>query len=55
MRELMHNCQFSNCTHVHEPGCAVKSALAEGRLSKSRYANYISILGDEYFEETDWD
>jgi ribosome biogenesis GTPase len=55
MRELMHNCQFSNCTHVHEPGCAVKSALSEGKLSKSRYANYISILGDEYFEETDWD
>lgn len=55
MRNLMHQCQFSNCTHVHEPGCAVKSALSKGLISNSRYNNYISILNDEYFEETDWD
>ncbi len=55
MRQLMHNCQFSNCTHVHEPGCAVKSALAKGIISRSRYNNYLSILNDEYFEETEWD
>ncbi|NTW23496.1 MAG: ribosome small subunit-dependent GTPase A [Lentimicrobium sp.] len=55
MRNLMHKCQFNNCTHVHEPGCAVKSALAKGLLSQSRYSNYISIINDEYFEETEWD
>ncbi|MGE5383722.1 MAG: ribosome small subunit-dependent GTPase A, partial [Omnitrophica WOR_2 bacterium] len=55
MRNLMHQCQFSNCTHVHEPGCAVKAALSKGLISSSRYNNYISILNDEYFEETDWD
>lgn len=55
MRNLMHDCQFSNCTHVHEPGCAVKSALAKGLISSSRYNNYLSILNDEYFEETEWD
>jgi ribosome biogenesis GTPase len=55
MRVLMHGCQFNNCTHVHEPGCAVKSALNDGRISKSRYNNYISIINDEYFEEKEWD
>ncbi len=55
MRELMYECQFSNCTHVHEPGCAVKAALAKGMIDKGRYNNYISILNDEYFEETEWD
>lgn len=55
MRNLMHECQFSNCTHVHEPGCAVKKALSKGLISQSRYNNYISILNDEYFEETEWD
>lgn len=54
MRGLMHECQFNNCTHVHEPGCAVKDALVKGNISESRYANYISILNDEYFEETEY-
>lgn len=55
MRQLMHQCQFNNCTHVHEPGCAVKAALAKGLIDQTRYVNYISILNDEYFEETEWD
>lgn len=54
MRQLMHQCQFNNCTHVHEPGCAVKAALAKGQISQSRYANYISIQNDEYFDEADY-
>ena len=55
MRNLMHKCQFNNCTHVHEPGCAVKNALAHGLIDATRYSNYISIINDEYFEETEWD
>lgn len=55
MRNLMHECQFNNCTHIHEPGCAVKEALKKGDISESRYKNYISIVNDEYFEETEWD
>lgn len=40
-------CRFSNCTHLHEPGCAVLAALEEGKIAPSRYKSYLSILGDE--------
>lgn len=39
-------CRFGNCTHTHEPGCAVLAALEEGRIAQSRYASYLSILED---------
>lgn len=38
------NCQFGNCTHRHEPGCAVKTAVEEGLIAKSRYQSYINIV-----------
>ena len=41
------NCQFYNCTHTHEPKCAVKQAVAEGRIAQSRYNSYLSLLNDE--------
>ena len=44
MRKLMMNCRFNNCTHIHEPGCAVLEALKNGEISQSRYNNYLSIL-----------
>ena len=37
-------CQFSNCTHMHEPGCAVKQAIADGTLPLSRYNSYVNIM-----------
>jgi ribosome biogenesis GTPase len=40
------NCRFNNCTHIHEPGCAVLQAVEEHRISQSRYASYLSILDD---------
>lgn len=41
------NCRFGNCTHTHEPGCAVLAALDEHLISQSRYDSYLSILEDE--------
>lgn len=40
-------CKFSNCTHRHEPGCAVLQAIREHRISESRYASYLSIIDDK--------
>lgn len=40
------DCKFSNCTHVHEPGCAVLQALENKLISTSRYQSYISMLND---------
>ncbi len=42
--EVAAQCRFDNCTHTHEPGCAVKAALRQGRLSVTRYHNYCRIL-----------
>lgn len=39
-------CRFNNCTHTHEPGCAVLQAIDDHRIAQSRYASYISILSD---------
>jgi len=39
-------CKFSNCTHVHEPGCAVLEAVKNHSISTSRYLSYLSILKD---------
>lgn len=40
-------CRFGNCTHTHEPGCAVLQAIAEGRIAESRYMSYLSMLDDK--------
>lgn len=41
------DCRFSDCTHRNEPGCAVVQAVAEGRISPSRYASYLNMLDDK--------
>lgn len=40
-------CRFGNCTHTHEPACAVLQALEEGQIAHSRYMSYLSILEDK--------
>lgn len=40
------DCRFGNCTHTHEPGCAVREAVEQHLISESRYASYLSILDD---------
>jgi ribosome biogenesis GTPase / thiamine phosphate phosphatase len=44
MRVLLNDCQFNNCLHTDEPGCAIKKALEQGRISEDRYVSYYNIL-----------
>jgi ribosome biogenesis GTPase len=46
MADLLSGCQYSNCTHRHEPGCAVLEALKEGKVSQVRYDSYLKMLED---------
>ena len=41
------DCRFSNCTHTHEPGCAVLKALENHYIAQSRYQSYLSMLDDK--------
>ena len=40
------NCRFTGCSHIGEPVCGVKEALAEGKISQSRYNNYVQIYNE---------
>jgi len=44
MRALINDCQFNNCMHIEEPGCAVKSAVNQGKIAVERYVSYRNIL-----------
>ena len=41
------DCRFGNCTHTHEPGCAVREAVDAGRIAATRYISYLSMLDDQ--------
>ena len=41
------NCRFNNCTHTHEPGCAVLDAVERGDIAMSRFTSYLSILDED--------
>jgi ribosome biogenesis GTPase len=45
MKALVNECRFNNCMHIDEPGCAVKKAIDEGKISADRYISYLNILG----------
>jgi ribosome biogenesis GTPase len=44
MRQRLTNCQFNNCLHVNEPGCAIKEGVVNGEIHEDRYVSYVSIL-----------
>jgi len=52
MRRILHLCQFNNCQHTNEPGCAVKEAVEQELISVDRYISYCTIL--DSIEDTDW-
>ena len=45
--EFSKGCRFRNCTHTHEPGCAVRKAVEDHYISESRYNSYLSMLEDK--------
>jgi ribosome biogenesis GTPase len=44
MRGLIQKCQFNNCQHINEPGCAIKDAVANGIIKEDRYISYYNLL-----------
>ena len=53
-RALLPDCKYKNCTHVHEPSCAVKQALDQGFVNPERYHNYLGLLNDESLDVVDY-
>lgn len=51
LRKLVADCQFSDCSHVNEPGCAVKKAVVDGEVHYERYESYLRM---RYGEVEDW-
>ena len=47
MMEYGRSCRFYNCTHTHEPGCAVVEALKEGTIAFERYESYLKMMDDD--------
>ena len=45
--EHSRECRFGNCTHLHEPGCAVLAAVESGEIALSRYASYLSMIEEK--------
>ncbi len=47
MMRVGHDCRFYNCTHTHEPGCAVEEAVRQGIIAPQRYESYLKMLDDD--------
>ena len=52
MRARLNDCQFNNCQHINEPGCAIKQAVIDGEVDEDRYVSYYNIL--ESLKEREW-
>lgn len=52
MRAVMNECQFNDCMHINEPGCAVKKAVMKGEIHEERYVSYLTIL--DSIQEKQW-
>lgn len=49
--ELSAQCRYANCSHKHEPGCAVRDAIEKGELDEDRYTNYLKLKKESEFRE----
>ena len=52
MRAVMNDCQFNDCMHINEPGCAVKKAVIKGEIHEERYVSFLTIL--DSIQEKQW-
>ena len=55
MRPLLGPCRYADCRHMIEPGCAVRTAVAEGRILADRYESYRALLAEIENEPEDWE
>lgn len=55
MRALLGQCRFPDCSHCHEPGCAVTAAVAAGTVAAERLASYRLLLDEIKAEKADWE
>lgn len=55
IEELIRGCKFSNCTHVNEPGCKIREALANGTLDESRWKSYQKLLTENAYNGNESD
>lgn len=54
INSLSKDCKFSDCTHLHEPGCAVLKSTEEGKINKDKYINYIKLKKEsDFYKMTD--
>lgn len=53
MYAIIDQCQFNNCTHEHEPGCAVKEAVEKNEIASFRYINYLNMLNNVIEDEAE--
>jgi len=48
IKPYVDQCEFNDCTHMHEPGCAVRRAVSQGAITASRYESYVKLRqGDD--------
>jgi len=53
---LSKNCNYVDCTHTHEPGCAVLKAIRDKKLDENKYLNYVKLKKEaKYYEMTDFE
>lgn len=54
MKPFIHDCRFPNCTHTHEPSCAVRAAVEQGEINAERYDSYLRVLQGEDLQIEEW-
>ncbi|MCF8330858.1 MAG: ribosome small subunit-dependent GTPase A [Bacteroidales bacterium] len=55
MMAAAENCKFYNCTHIHEPGCAVKKKVENEEIAEFRYKNYLTMMSGEEMNLNHWE